>query len=212
MSEIRLTEETLTEALAHLGAACPRMAEALARLGPPDIRRREGGFAGLMRILVEQQVSVAAGRAIWARLEAAGATRPEVVLARSEEELRALGLSRPKARYAKAIAEAERSGALCFLRQAEAPLDEAVAELTAIKGVGPWTAEIYQMFCVGRPDLLPVGDLALRAAAGRLYDLPDRPSEAEFRALGEPWAPWRSAAALVLWRFYAADKQREGVA
>ena len=128
-----------------------------------------------------------------------------------EDALRALGLSRPKARYARAIAEAAQSGALCFDRQREAPLDEAVKELTAIKGVGPWTAEIYQMFCVGRPDLLPVGDLALREAAARLYELPERPKEAEFAAMGARWAPWRSAAALLLWRSYAAEKQKEGV-
>ena len=207
----KLTDKTLPTALAFLAEACPRMKSALERCGPPPIRRRAGGFPGLLRILTGQQVSVAAGDAIFAKLEAAGAVAPEVVLAMAEDDLRALGLSRPKARYAKAIAEAVNSGALCFKRQSAAPLEEAVAEMTAIKGVGPWTAEIYQMFCVGRPDLLPVGDLALREAAGRLYDLPERPTQAEFAALGEPWSPWRSAAALVLWRFYAAEKSKEGV-
>ena len=211
MSAAVLDEATLPEALAHLGDVCPRLAAAHTRLGPPAIRRREEGFSGLMRILAGQQVSVAAGDAIFARLEAAGATDSAALLAMSEEDLRGLGLSRPKARYARAIAEAERSGALCYVRQREAPLEQAIAELTAIKGVGPWTAEIYQMFCVGRPDLLPVGDLALREAAARLYDLPERPKEAEFAALGAPWSPWRSAAALLLWRYYAAEKQKEGV-
>lgn len=211
MSFVLLDEEALPEALAHLAEACPRMASALERCGPPAIRRREEGFRGLLRILTGQQVSVAAGDAIFARLDKAGAAAPEAILAMDEEALRGLGLSRPKARYAMAIAEALRSGAVCTERQRSLPVDAAIAELTQVKGVGPWTAEIYQMFCVGRRDLLPVGDLALREAAARLYDLAERPTEAEFAALGEPWAPWRSAAALLLWRYYAAEKQKEGV-
>lgn len=211
MSPALLNEETLPEALAHLASVCPRLSATLERVGPPAIRRRAQGFAGMMRILTGQQVSVAAGDAIFAKLEAAGATEVDALLKLDEDALRALGLSRPKARYARAIAEAVRSGALCFERQREAPLDKAIEEMTAIKGVGPWTAEIYQMFCVGRADLLPVGDMALREAAARLYELPERPKEADLAALGAPWSPWRSAAALLLWRYYAAEKQKEGV-
>lgn len=209
MTETRLTEDTLAEALAHLARVCPRMAAAIETHGAPEIRRRPEGFSALLQILVEQQVSVAAGRAIWARLEAAGAVSAEAVLDRDEEALRALGLSRPKARYAKAAAEAERSGALCFARQRASPLEPALAELTAVKGVGLWTASIYHMFSIGRPDLLPAADVALQEAARRLYGLADRPSAAELAERGAAWAPWRSAAALVLWRFYAAEKTRE---
>ncbi|MEL6979610.1 MAG: DNA-3-methyladenine glycosylase 2 family protein [Pseudomonadota bacterium] len=210
-AERLLDEALLPEALAHLAAVCPRFAAALETIGPPEIRRREGGFAGLLRVLVDQQVSVAAGRAIWARIEEAGAATPEAVLARDEEALRALGLSRPKARYARAAAEAVTSGALCFERQRALPYAEAEAELTAIKGVGPWTASIYHMFCVGRGDLLPAADLALQEAARRLYDLPERPTAEALAALGAPWRPWRSAASLMLWRYYAVEKKREGV-
>lgn len=210
-AEGRLDEASLPAALAHLADVCPRLGETIERLGPPEIRRRPDGFAGVLRVLVDQQVSVAAGRAIFAKLEAAGAVTPEAVLARDEEALRELGLSRPKARYARAIAEATRSGALCFERQRALPYAEAAAELTAIKGVGAWTAAIYHMFCIGRGDLLPAADLALQEAARRLYDLPERPSPEAFAAMGAPWRPWRSAAALALWRYYSSEKNREGV-
>lgn len=210
-AEGALTEENKGEAFAHLAASCPKMALALEEVGPPDLRKRPEGYGALLQILVDQQVSVAAGRAIWARLEAAGVTEPEAVLARDEEALRALGLSRPKARYARAAAEAVLAGDLCFSRQRSAPLEEAVAELTAIKGVGLWTASIYQMFCVGRADLFPVADVALQEAARRLYGLEERPAPAALAVMAEPWAPWRSAAALLLWRYYAASRQREGI-
>lgn len=206
-----LTEANAGAAFAHLAAICPKMAEALAEVGAPALRKRPEGYAALLQVLVDQQVSVAAGRAIWARLEAAGVTHPAAVLARDEEALRALGLSRPKARYARAAAEAVQSGALCFRRQRAAPLEQALAELTAIKGVGLWTASIYQMFSVGRADLMPAADIALQEAARRLYGLADRPTPEALSAMAAPWAPWRSAAALLLWRYYAACKQREGI-
>ncbi|MBX2853815.1 MAG: DNA-3-methyladenine glycosylase 2 family protein [Rhodobacteraceae bacterium] len=200
----------LEEGVSHLIKIEPRFAHAVDSGGPPPLRRRHPGFAALLQVLVEQQVSVAAGLAIWGRIEAAGVTTPEAVLARDIEELRSLGLSRPKARYAREAAAAIQTGSLDFDRLAGANLDAAMAELTAITGVGRWTAEIYLMFCDGRADLLPVGDIALQEAARALFELDERPKGEAFDALGAPWSPWRSVAARVLWAYYRTLKGREG--
>ena len=202
----------LQEGVAHLISVEPRFAAAVEAGGPPPLRRRAPGFDSLLQVLVEQQVSVAAGRAIWSRIEAAGATTPAAVLARDIEELRAIGLSRPKARYAREAAAALQTGRLDFDRLAGADIDAAMAELTAITGVGRWTAEIYLMFCDGRADLMPVGDIALQEAARALFELEKRPKGDEFDALAAPWSPWRSVAARVLWAYYRVLKGREGKA
>lgn len=205
-------ERDLDRGVAHLIAVEPRFADVFDVAGPPPLRRAPGGFDALLRIVVEQQVSVAAGNAIWARVEAAGATTPKAVLARDIEALRSLGLSRPKARYAREIAAAVESRALCFHRIASAPEDDAMAELTAITGVGRWTAEIYLMFCEGRPDLFPAGDIALQEAARALFELDERPKGDAFDALAEPWSPWRAVAARMLWAYYKSLKGRDGKA
>lgn len=206
------TSDDLAEGAAHLRRVEPRFEAALAMAGPPPLRRRPGGFAALIMLLCEQQVSVASGRAIFARLDGAGALSPAAILAESQPALCALGLSRPKARYAQAIAAAVQSGALCFDRLHGAPDAEAMAELTAVTGIGRWTAEVYLMFCDGRPDLMPVGDIALQEAAKVLFGLDQRPKAAVFDALAAPWAPWRSVAARVLWSYYRVIKNREGKA
>lgn len=205
------SEDDLAEGAAALALAEPRFAAALEAAGPPPLRRRPGGFDALLQIITEQQVSVAAGRAIFGKLQQAGATTPEAVLDRDVEALRALGLSRPKARTAHAAAEAVLSGALCFERQRLSPVEDAMAEMTALKGVGPWTAEIYQLFCVGRADMLPAADLALQEAARALLTLEERPSAKAFAEIGAAWSPWRSVAARILWSYYRVLKGREGV-
>ncbi len=189
----------------------PRFAGALEATGPLPLRRSEGGYAGLLRIVCDQQLSVAAGRAIWARVEEAGATTPEAVQAADDDALRALGLSRPKIRTARAVAEAVAAGDLCFMRQSAAPYPDAFAELVAIKGVGPWTAEIYHMFCEGRPDVFAPGDLALQEAARALFALDARPTAKALGAMAEAWSPWRAVAARALWAYYRVLKNREGV-
>lgn len=206
------SERDLADGVRDLLAIEPRFQIAIAEGGPPPLRRRPGGFAALMTILTEQQISVASARAIWARLDAAGATTAEAVAAMGPEALCACGLSRPKARYALAIAEAELSGALSFDRIASAALDDAMAELTAVKGVGRWTAEVYLMFCEGRADLFPSGDVALQEAARALFALDERPKGAELDALAAPWSPWRAVAARMLWAYYRSLKGREGKA
>lgn len=215
-ARIIAAEADLSDGVAHLLSVEPRFGIALRDGGPPPLRRRPGGFAALFEVIVEQQVSVASGRAIWARVAAGcaegGRLTPETVLGRSREELCGLGLSRPKARYAHEIAAAVAEGRLCFDRLAAASVPEAMAELTAIPGVGRWTAEVYLMFSEGRPDLFPVGDIALQEAAKALFDLDARPKEKVFDALAEPWSPWRAVAARMLWAYYRHLKGRDGKA
>ena len=193
-------EETIAHARSELAARDPVLARLDAKIAPFVWRSRASGFAQLTAMIVEQQVSVASARAIWARLEAGlGEVTPVAVLARDADQLRGLGLSRQKARYLHAIAEAE----IDFTALATLPEDEAVGVLTRITGVGRWTAEIYLMMSEGRPDAFPAGDLALQAAMLAAEGLTGaRPSERALRARAEPWRPWRGVAAHLLWAFY----------
>lgn len=206
---MRLIESSadLDEGAAHLRAVCPRMAFALDQVGPLPLRRRRDGFETLLSAIVSQQVSVAAADAIWRRLKAARLTGPRKVLWASEEDLRACGLSRQKARYAKALAEARIDyGAL-----RTAPDAQVVETLSAVTGIGVWTAEIYAMFALGRTDVFAPGDLALQEAARLLYGLEERPTPKALRVQAEAWAPWRAVAARLLWAYYAHEKRREGI-
>ena len=202
-----LTEADVAEGCVALAAACPRMAEAHALVGVPPVRERRDGFAGLLKAIVSQQVSVASAKAIWGRVEAAGLHEPAAILAATDDALRAPGLSRPKMRYARALAAAE----IDWDRLREAPTDEVVETLTAVPGVGVWTAEVYALFALGHADVFAPGDLALQEGARLLYDLPERPSEKALRAMAEDWSPWRAVAARLLWAYYACAKGREGV-
>jgi DNA-3-methyladenine glycosylase II len=152
-------------------------------------------------------VSVASAAAIWKRLEEAGLTEEDAVAAAAPEALRAAGLSRPKIAYAQGLARAEIDFAGLRVRSD----DEVIATLTAVKGIGLWTAEIYAMFALGRADVFAAGDLALQEAARVLFDLPERPSPALLRAMAEGWSPWRAVAARLLWAYYRQVKQREGI-
>ena len=202
------TEDCVAEGAAFLCAAEPRFAHALELTGPLPLRRRPDGFAQLLSAIVSQQVSVASARAIWARLEAAGMTTPEAILATDDDGLRALGLSRQKATYARALAGA----GIDFDALRNAPTDEVVSTLVAVKGIGVWTAEIYAMFSLGRADVFAPGDLTLQESARLLFELPERPKERAFREMAEPWRPWRAVAARALWAYYHVQKQREGIA
>jgi DNA-3-methyladenine glycosylase II len=199
------TEEDVAEGAAWLAGHEPRFAYALERTGPLPLRRRPDGYAALLGAIVSQQVSTAAARAIWARLEAAGATEP--VLAVGDEILRAAGLSRQKIAYARALA----ASGIDFAALRTMPTDEVVRTLVAVKGVGVWTAEIYAMFSLGRADVFAPGDLALQDSVRRLFGLAERPRERALRTLAEPWSPWRAVAARLLWAYYRVDRGREGV-
>lgn len=201
------TDACVAEGAAWLAARDQRFAQALAETGALPLRRREGGYARLLSAIVGQQVSVAAANGIWAKLEAAGATSPEGIQSRSPDELRALGLSRQKASYAQALAEAQ----IDYDALVALPDADVVKTLTAVKGIGTWTAEIYAMFSLGRADVFAHGDLALQEAARILFRLPERPKEKAMRELAADWSPWRSVAARLLWAYYHVAKDREGI-
>lgn len=198
----------LGQGVAWLAARDDGMARIATDLPLPPLRRKPQGFASLLNTVTGQQVSTASAAAIWGRIEGAGLVTPEAVLAAGEEGLRAVGLSRPKIRYALAIA----ASGMDFAGLAALPDDEVIARLVALPGIGRWSAEIYATTALGRADILPAGDLALQEAARLLYRLDARPTELAFRAMGQAWSPWRGVAARLLWSFYRAEKNKEGLA
>lgn len=197
--------DDIAEGAAALATLDPAFA-ALAALTPP-LRRRPAGFATLMQAIVGQQVSTASAAAIWSRVTEANLDTPDAVITAGEDGLRAVGLSRPKTRYALALA----NSGLTFDPVDPRPDDEVIADLIRIPGIGRWTAEIYALTALGRRDVFPAGDLALQEAARILYDLEERPDERTLRTIAERWSPWRAVAARLLWEFYRAQKQREGM-
>ncbi len=209
MHEERILQQPacMREGADFLARREPRFAHALALCGPPPLRRRGDGFAALMQAIVSQQVSTAAARAITDRMEAAGLTSPHAIASADEAALRAVGLSRQKMRYLRALAAAD----LDFRALRAAPSAEVVTVLTALPGIGRWTAEIYAMFSLGRADVFAPADLALQESARLLFDLPERPREAALRRMAEAWAPWRTVAAGMLWAYYHHAKNREGI-
>jgi DNA-3-methyladenine glycosylase II len=200
------TEADLAAEAADLVAMEPRFAPVVAA-GRLPLRRRADGFAALLSAIVAQQVSTASAAAIWRRVEAAGLATEAAVLVAEQETLRACGLSRPKMRHARALAEA----GVDWAALREAGTEEVVTILTAIPGVGRWTAEIYAKFALGHADAFAAGDLALQEAARRLFDLPRRPSERALRDMARAWRPVRAVAARALWVYYRLDTDREGV-
>lgn len=204
---IIVSDACVAEGAAWLAEREPPFAMALSETGPLPLRRKPDGFAELVSAIVSQQVSVASANAIFARVVEAGLTRPEAVRAATEDALRACGLSRPKMRYLRALAEA----GIDYDALRAAPTDQVIATLTGVTGIGVWTAEIYAMFSLGRADVFAPGDLALQEAARVLFDLPDRPKPAAFRSMAEDWAPWRSVAARILWSYYRVANAREGI-
>jgi DNA-3-methyladenine glycosylase II len=194
------TEDDIAHGLNALLAADPRLIPVAAIAGPVPLRRRPPGFDGLARIVCGQQLSVASAAAIWGRMEAHGAPlTAERFLAVEEVAWRATGLSAGKLKTLRAIAIAEAEGRLSCTALAEHPADEATATLTALPGIGPWTAEIYLLFCAGHPDIWPGGDLALQVALAEAFDLGDRPSDKAARVFAEAWSPWRGIAARLMW-------------
>ncbi|HRJ69587.1 MAG TPA: DNA-3-methyladenine glycosylase [Beijerinckiaceae bacterium] len=181
--------------------------------GLPPLRRSEGGFSGLCGIIVAQQLSVASADAIWGRVRTRlSPLTPRTVLQAEEPDFRACGLSKPKIRTLRAIAEAVDSGLLEIETLHELPADAAHANLTQVKGIGPWTADIYLMFCLGHADAFAAGDLALQEAVRLAFGLENRPSASELAETAEIWRPWRAVAARLLWAYYRVAKGREGIA
>jgi DNA-3-methyladenine glycosylase II len=197
-------EADLGRLLTALAGLCPDMARLHGELGAPPLRRRPAGFEGLVHIVVFQQISLAAARAIWERtLGVFGTITPAVLAAASDEDFRVAGQSRPKIRTLRAISVAVLDGSLDLDAIGGADADAAHAALVQVKGIGPWTADVYLLSCLGHPDAWPAGDVALQAAAGDLLGLAGRPDAKAMAAIGERWRPFRAVAARLLWAHYS---------
>ncbi len=204
-------QSDLAAALTRLLAADPRLHSVLEKAGPPPLRRREAGFPGLVRIVCGQQLSTTSAAAIFARLQAAfDPFHPEALRKARADRLARLGLSAAKIRSVKAIAKGIASGDLDLARIAESDADHAHRALVALHGIGPWTADIYLLFCLGHADAFPAGDLALQEAARLAFGMQTRPDARAMAALAEAWRPWRGVAAHLLWAYYHAVKRRDG--
>ena len=196
-----LDDENLARALRSL--ARRGLGNAIRMAGPLPDRRLPRGFATLSKIIVEQQLSLIAAEAIWQKLLAdIGEVTPDNVLARDVPHLKSLGLGARKAEYIQGFARALQDGSLDLGGLHQMPDEEALSHLTAVRGIGPWTAEVYLLFAEGRSDIFPAGDVALQAAAHHVFDLRSRPSADALRDMAEDWHPWRAAAARVLWQVY----------
>ena len=204
-----LTRETLDDAVVALAALDPDLAGIVDRYGPPPLWDRAPGFETLLHIVLEQQVSLASAQAAFDRLRAvADPLTPHRFLELDDATLLAIGFSRQKARYGRALAAALASGALELDRLEELDDDAVRATLEALPGIGPWTSNIYLLMVLGRPDVWPAGDIALATAVAEVKDLPVRPDPATLTALGEAWRPWRSVAARLFWLDYLGRRGR----
>lgn len=198
-----LPQSTLEAHLDAVAAEDKAIAGLIKQLGYPETRIRPRGYKTLLRTIVGQQVSVAAATSMWNKLEAELGEdfKPTCILERDFDTLRACGLSRQKQGYARSLCELVAAGELDF---DNLPVDdeEAITELTRIKGIGRWSAEIYLLFAEGRADIWPAGDLAVQKAVGQLHKLDEKPDEKETRALAEKWQPYRGAMAVFAWHMY----------
>jgi len=204
--------EDIASGLEGLVMLDARLKAVIAKAGPVPLRRAAPGYRGIANIIVSQMVSKASAEAIWRRLEdMLGTIAAPAVVAMTDEDCRFSGLSRAKAETLKRVAEAVIAGELDL--EAICAVDGAVAirELTAIKGVGRWTAEVYLLFCAGHPDVFPVGDVALQNAVGHALLLEAKPSARDLDMLTQVWAPWRSVAARLFWAYYAREMRRDGL-
>ncbi|KQS02111.1 DNA glycosylase [Sphingomonas sp. Leaf357] len=201
-----LSADQLRTAIDALCEGEPAFAAAVARAGYPQPRINPRGHATLLRTIIGQQVSVASAQSVWTKLEgiAGDLTDPETIVRASDEQLRAAGLSRQKAGYARSLAEEVTSGRLDLSALPEDD-EEAIKALVAVKGIGRWSAEVYLLFAEGRPDIWPAGDLAVQIEIGRILGHEARPSEKLTRELAEAWRPHRGAAAIFTWHHYGSD-------
>lgn len=206
MSRLITCDADVAEGAAWLAQAEPRFATALARTGPLPLRLEADGFGALLSKIVSQQVSVASARAIWGRVQAAGLDQAQAVRAATQEELRSVGLSRPKVKYARALAQAD----LHYGALRDATDAQVIATLTQVSGIGVWTAQVYAMFNLGRADVFAPGDLALQEAVRVLWAMPERPTPKALEQMAAEWSPWRAVAARLLFTYYRHIKDREG--
>lgn len=210
ITTIETTIENEAELKSHIEALIdiePRFAPIYEQIGVPDLRRNEGGFEQLMRAMVGQQLSVAAASSIWQKLYTAGLTLPHAISQAADEDLKAQGLSRQKIRYVRSLVEHDIDyQSLKAMRNSEV-----IAALSAVIGIGRWTAEMYLLFSLGRADILAVDDLAIRVAAMEVLALTERPTPKQLKLATEKWSPHRSAASLLLWAYYGKVRDRTAV-
>jgi DNA-3-methyladenine glycosylase II len=203
-----LAPRGLDQGIAALGGESV-FAAILQRAGVPRFRRRANGFPTLLHIILEQQVSIDAAAAMHRRLsETCRPLAPEPFLALDEATLKRCGFSRQKISYARGLAEAVATGSLDFAALSAMPDDEARAALVALKGIGLWSAEVYLIFALGRPDIWPAADLGLQLAVAECLGLGERPREKDLREIGEQWRPWRSVASCLFWQSYLHARNR----
>jgi DNA-3-methyladenine glycosylase II len=201
------TERALAAGAVALSQQCRIMRAIHARVGTPPLRDFPADFSGLAKIVTGQQLSAASAAAIWTRVSAAiDPFEAAAVLRLQDRELAALGLSGGKIRTLKAVASAIRDDGLDITALSTATDADITTRLTALHGIGPWTADIYLLFALRRADAFAPGDLALQLAAQRHFKLKDRPSAAELTKLAEVWRPWRAIAARLLWADYGLEK------
>ncbi|PHR22324.1 MAG: DNA-3-methyladenine glycosidase [Hoeflea sp.] len=202
--------DDIEDGLVELARTDLRLARAIELSGPVPLRRKPPGYAALAEIILSQMVSKASANALWRKLElAAGEITPSAVLALSPEALREAGLSRAKAETLTRVGEAVICGDLDLEHLCRLEGRAAIRAMTAIKGVGPWTAEVYLLFCAGHPDVFPAGDVALQSAAADILGLETRPRPKDLYSMAEDWSPWRGVAARLLWAYYAAVMRRD---
>ena len=201
------SQECINEGASFLANIEPRFKSALEVTGELPLRLSPEGFERLLDAIISQQVSVAAANSIWRRLVKANLNGPLKIMRADDAELRAVGLSRQKVRYARALAESK----INFRSLRSMSSEEVINTLTQVSGIGVWTAEIYTIFSLARADVFAAGDLALQESARLLFELSERPSEREIRQMAEKWSPWRAVAARLLWAYYSHSKKREGV-
>jgi len=204
------TLDTSAELKAHIQALIevePRFAVVYEQVGVPDLRRNEGGFAALLRAIVGQQLSVAAASSIWQKLSNAKLTSAQAIIQASDEDLRAQGLSRQKIRYVRSLVAHD----IDYQILKTMSDSEVIDTLTAVIGIGRWTAEMYLLFSLGRADVLAVDDLAIRVAATALLELPERPTPKQLKIATQTWSPYLSAASLLLWAHYGWLQNKEAM-
>lgn len=203
------TLEQIEAALAELAHADPRLRPVIDKAGPVPLRLQPPGYAGLAGIVVSQMVSRASADAIHARLlSRLREITPAGVLSLGEDDFRQIGLSRAKQAALLGVARAVVDGTIDLEAVRHLPAEQAIADLTAVPGIGPWTAEVYLLFCGGHPDIFPAGDVALQAAAAHALSLATRPNARDLRIIAEQWSPFRGIAARLLWAYYGTEIRR----
>lgn len=205
----KLSTTRLQDGLAFLSSLDPDLAEVVTEYGPPPLWAREPGFPTLLHIILEQQVSLASAKAAFNKLvEASGGLTPARFLEFSDTELKLIGFSRQKTKYGRELAKAINSGEFDLQNLEQLNDRDARQELIKIKGIGPWTADIYLLMALLRPDVWPIGDLALAKALQNLKNLPEIPTAEQQLSISNPWKPWRAVAARIVWHFYLSTPKK----